>query len=158
MAFQSVCEVITALRTWQWQDGWIRMLDKDHICGEGEASCFVFRAALTLLETRSVHNVRIERLWVDFTQGVGRKWREFFEDLEMNDGLDLDLPAHIWLLHWLFLEAINTDISEWVDAWNHHKVSLQGEHDKSPRDMYIFGMLEHGPRGIQHLFNLGDGE
>jgi hypothetical protein len=101
--------------------------------------------------SRSIHNTRVERLWVDFTQAVGIKWKIFFEDLEWNHLLDPSRPSHIWLLHWLFLEAINDDVSAWINAWNSHKVSLKGEPDRSPRDMYLFGMVEHGPRGIQHL-------
>jgi hypothetical protein len=54
-------------------------------------------------------------------------------------------------LHWLFLDAINEDLSLWVDTWNSHKITLRGEPNRSPRDMYLFGMVEHGPRGIRHL-------
>ncbi|KAJ7094476.1 hypothetical protein B0H15DRAFT_737069, partial [Mycena belliarum] len=36
---------------------------------------------------RSVHNTRIERLWLDWTQGVGLKWYDFFMSLEHNYGL-----------------------------------------------------------------------
>lgn len=32
---------------------------------------------------RSVHNVRIERLWVDVTGQVGAKWSAFFSMLEL---------------------------------------------------------------------------
>ncbi|KAJ7749764.1 hypothetical protein B0H14DRAFT_2191504, partial [Mycena olivaceomarginata] len=37
--------------------------------------------------TVSVHNIRIERLWVDWTNGVGRKWVNFFYELEVSGGL-----------------------------------------------------------------------
>jgi hypothetical protein len=77
-------------------------------------------------------------------------------DLEENHGLNTDLPAHLWLLHLLFLDAINDDIARWAEAWNHHKLSLRYEPDRSPRDMYIFGMLQDGHRGIQHLIGRDD--
>jgi hypothetical protein len=32
------------------------------------------------LVDRSVHNICIERLWCDFTQGFGAKWKIFFQD------------------------------------------------------------------------------
>ena len=64
---------------------------------------------LTFLFYRSVHNIRIERLWQDVTRGFGRKWKEFFQQLEVEWGLDPNNDAHIWLLHYLFLEAINED-------------------------------------------------
>ncbi|KAJ7605090.1 hypothetical protein FB45DRAFT_706677, partial [Roridomyces roridus] len=36
---------------------------------------------------RSVHNIRIERLWVDFTRGIASKWVDFFFELELYYGL-----------------------------------------------------------------------
>lgn len=97
---------------------------------------------------RSVHNIRIERLWCDVTQGFGAKWKRFFQDLEAHDGLIVDRDAHIWLLHHLFLPAINSDAEEWADAWNNHTLSFRGERQRSPADMYFFGMIQNGPRGL----------
>ncbi|KAJ6466511.1 hypothetical protein DFH09DRAFT_956679 [Mycena vulgaris] len=99
----------------------------------------------------SVHNIRIERLWVDWTSGVGKKWSIFFHDLEASYGLCVDNTAHLWLLHHLFLPALNQDALEWVEAWNSHKVSMEGQRRQSPREMYTFGLLEQGPRGMGHL-------
>jgi hypothetical protein len=73
---------------------------------------------------RSVHNSRIERLWYDWTQGVGRKWKGFFINLETTEGCNHNNPTHIWLLHHLFLPAINEDANEWVEAWNAHVIQL----------------------------------
>ncbi|KAF9040348.1 hypothetical protein BDP27DRAFT_1244607 [Rhodocollybia butyracea] len=94
-----------------------------------------------------VHNVRIERLWRDVTQGFGIKWYNFFYDLEACAGLCPDFDSHIWLLHYLFLSSINQDAMEWAETWNHHKLSLDGERDRSPRDMYFFGVIQEGLRG-----------
>jgi hypothetical protein len=58
---------------------------------------------------RSVHNIRIERLWVDITSGFGKKWHDFFTVLESREGLNTNLDAHIWLIHHLFLQFINHD-------------------------------------------------
>ncbi|KAI0043087.1 hypothetical protein FA95DRAFT_1499122 [Auriscalpium vulgare] len=100
---------------------------------------------------RSVHNTRIERLWYDVTNGFGRKWKRFFLDLEVNAGLNPSSPAHIWLLHFLFLQAINQDAQDWAEAWNSHRLQRRGEHRASPRELFIFGMVCEGPRGIHHL-------
>jgi hypothetical protein len=100
---------------------------------------------------RSVHNTRIERVWFDFTQGVGGKWKDFFIELECHHGLDPDNPAHIWLLQFLFLSMINQDVAEWVETWNAHKIQLRGERDQSPREMFLFGMVQDGPRGLLYL-------
>jgi hypothetical protein len=97
---------------------------------------------------RSVHNIRIERLWCDVTQGFGAKWKRFFQDLEVHNGLIVDRNAHIWLLQHLFLAAINMDAEEWANAWNNHSLSFRGERQRSPADMYMFGMIQNGPRGM----------
>jgi len=65
---------------------------------------------------RSVHNIHIERLWVDFTAGVGAKWKNFFEELEVQSDLDPNLLSHIWLLHYLFLDKLNQDITDWANT------------------------------------------
>ncbi|KAJ7670477.1 hypothetical protein B0H17DRAFT_1162155 [Mycena rosella] len=85
---------------------------------------------------RSVHNIRIERLWVDFTRGIGKKWAVFFYSLETSYGLCPDNAAHLWL---------------WAEAWNSHKITFENEQKRSPRDMFTFGLLEQGPRGIGPL-------
>ncbi|KAJ7029654.1 hypothetical protein C8F04DRAFT_962582 [Mycena alexandri] len=98
---------------------------------------------------RSVHNTRIERLWYDVTHGFGQKWKTFFTDLEVNHNLNPAIPAHIWLLHHLFLAAINADAQEWAQAWNSHDLQIRGERTRSPRDMFLFSMVRDGPRGLE---------
>lgn len=95
-----------------------------------------------------MHNIRIERLWCDVTRGFGRKWYNFFFELEFACGLEPDLDAHIWLLHHLFLPAINQDAQDWARTWNEHKIRFNDERTRSPRDMFFFGMVQNGPRGI----------
>jgi hypothetical protein len=73
----------------------------------------------------------------------------FFHELELWDGLDIDSVAHLWILHHLFLSEINQDAQDWSGAWNSHVVSLRGERARTPQDMFFFGMLEQGVRGIE---------
>ncbi|KAJ7202369.1 hypothetical protein GGX14DRAFT_536071 [Mycena pura] len=68
------------------------------------------------MSCRSVHNICIEHLWCDVTRGFGR-----------NAGLKPDLDAHIWLLHRLFLGAINVDALNWAGTWNEHKIRFDDE-------------------------------
>ncbi|KAF8176644.1 hypothetical protein K438DRAFT_1908667 [Mycena galopus ATCC 62051] len=104
----------------------------------------------------SVHNIRIERLWVDWTNGVGRKWANFFYELEVSGGLLIDRPEHVWLLHHLFLDAINQDAQEWAEAWNSHKITVPNERKQSPEkfdDLANFGVNWEGqvnPELISH--------
>lgn len=97
---------------------------------------------------RSVHNIRIERLWVDVTSGFGSKWKQFFQILEAHDALDTNNDAHIWLLHFLFLASINSDATMWAKTWNNHTLARHGCHHQSPSQMYLHGMLQHGLRGV----------
>ncbi|KAJ7460236.1 hypothetical protein FB451DRAFT_1337818 [Mycena latifolia] len=76
---------------------------------------------------RSVHNTRIERLWYDVTHGFGQKWKSFFMDLE--------------------------DAQEWAAALNSHLLHIRGERSRSPRDMFMFSMLQDGPRGLEYSPN-----
>jgi hypothetical protein len=99
---------------------------------------------------RSVHNIRIERLWVDVTKGFGRKWKDFFEVLEAHDGLNIDCDAHIWLLHHLFLDKINSDAMAWTATWNNHTLSRRNQAHQSPQHMYVHGIVTNGVRGV-HL-------
>jgi hypothetical protein len=98
---------------------------------------------------RSVHNIRIERLWRDYADGVTTKWKRFFEHLERDHGLIYDRPSHIWLLHRLFLDAVNQDAQDWKAVWNNHLITLPGEPPRSPRDIFLFSMLLDGFRGIE---------
>ena len=98
-----------------------------------------------------MHNTRIERLWYDVTQGFGAKWKSFFLELEHDHGLDVERTPHIWLVHHLFLAALNADAHDWAASWNAHRLHVPGERAASPRELFMFGMIRHGPRGIEHL-------
>ncbi|KAJ3871876.1 hypothetical protein F5051DRAFT_340235, partial [Lentinula edodes] len=74
--------------------------------------------------------------WVEVGAQFAWQWRAFFQRLEQLHGLDHGDPAHLWLLHYLFLDEINED-------WNSHPVSGEG-HDQTPEDMHLIGRLEHG--------------
>jgi hypothetical protein len=104
---------------------------------------------------RSVHNIRIERLWFNFTAGLGSKWKMFFQELEYQAGLDVDLASHIWLIHYLFLDSLNQDIMDWANSWNNHKMSIPGqqlgEGSKTPAELCWFSMLQDGARGFSPL-------
>ncbi|KAH6894919.1 hypothetical protein BKA70DRAFT_1532224 [Coprinopsis sp. MPI-PUGE-AT-0042] len=96
---------------------------------------------------RSVHNIQIERLWVAMTACVGSKWNDFFRHLETNCNLDIDNESHLWLVHYLFLDAINSDLLEWANGWNHHKISTPGLGNKSPLELRLLSILRHGAIG-----------
>ncbi|KZO99753.1 hypothetical protein CALVIDRAFT_477038 [Calocera viscosa TUFC12733] len=96
---------------------------------------------------RSVHNTRIERMWVDVTDSFGRKWSELFSVLEASHGLNPLNEDHIWLLHWLFIDDINDDAIAFQNEWNYHTMSLPGR-NQTPSELFLAGCLENGARGI----------
>ncbi|KAI0653875.1 hypothetical protein C8Q70DRAFT_918343 [Cubamyces menziesii] len=97
---------------------------------------------------RSVHNIRIERLWADVTTGFGQKWKAFFRQLEASYGLDINSDAHLWLLHHLFLDVINRDAGQWAATWNSHIIARRGERHMTPHQMYVHGLAQRGQRGV----------
>ncbi|KAL0577488.1 hypothetical protein V5O48_004512 [Marasmius crinis-equi] len=96
---------------------------------------------------KSIHNIRIERLWRDVTLGFGGKWKVFFQGLEQHHGLNACIPDHIWLLHHLFLDDINEDAKLWAESWNRHPLTSL-HMTRSPQEMFVFGMIENGVRGL----------
>ncbi|KAJ7020748.1 hypothetical protein C8F04DRAFT_973698 [Mycena alexandri] len=97
----------------------------------------------------NVHNVRIERLWVDITAQLGATWSERFTLLELRHGLDINNIAHIWLLHFLFLATINSQLAFFAQSWNQHRIQIRHGPNRSPSDMFVFDMLVNGVRGNQ---------
>ncbi|KAF6764346.1 hypothetical protein DFP72DRAFT_799852 [Ephemerocybe angulata] len=91
----------------------------------------------------STFNTRIERLWVEVGTQFARAWRAFFYRLERRHLLNRMDKNHLWLLHFLFLDAINSDCEAFQNTWNSHPISGAG-HDQSPDDMFFLGQLEHG--------------
>ncbi|KAF7300815.1 hypothetical protein MKEN_01307200 [Mycena kentingensis (nom. inval.)] len=118
--------------------------------GVAEAMALL-RGVLHYIWGRSVNNTRIERLWYDVTHAFGRKWKLFFMDLEAHYGLNPLVPEHIWLLHHLFLDAINTDAQEWARSWNAHPLYVRNEGNDSPRARFLFSMVQDGPRGLEYV-------
>ncbi|KAI0697421.1 hypothetical protein C8T65DRAFT_755398, partial [Cerioporus squamosus] len=92
----------------------------------------------------STHNTRIERLWVEVGRHFCRSWRAFFIRLERCHGLDRHNAAHLWLLHILFLDAINSDCRAFQEEWNAHPISGPDTRDMSPQDLRFVGQTEHG--------------
>lgn len=96
-----------------------------------------------------MHNTRSERLWVDLVNDLSDKWKKFFQDLETHHGMNAEDGDHIWLLHHLFLEELNCELQEWAKGWNHHKMQLKGEANKSPMEMFLIGMVERETPGVR---------
>jgi hypothetical protein len=96
---------------------------------------------------RSVHNVRIERLWADVTAQIGATWADVFILLEVQHGLNINNVHHIWLSHYLFLHQINGQLRFFMESWNQHQIRIRDGPNRVPADMFGFDMLVQGVRG-----------
>lgn len=96
---------------------------------------------------KSVHNQRIERLWVDLVKDVIKVYRTIFIYLEEKCGLDLDNDIYLFCLHYVYLPRINQSLKDWKYTWNNHKIST--ENNLSPIQLYTLGMLQCGYRGME---------
>ena len=101
----------------------------------------------------SVFNTRIERLWVEVGRQFVRAWRAFFRRLERLHLLDRSNTHHLWLLHFLFLDTINSDCLEFQNEWNSHPISGAG-HNQSPNVNFFTNLP---PSKLKHSFLIGYG-
>ncbi|KAE9383831.1 hypothetical protein BT96DRAFT_960972 [Gymnopus androsaceus JB14] len=85
--------------------------------------------------------------WADVTIGVGATWHQLFTNFEVEHGMDVNNPNHIWLLQHLFLPTINLQLEFWANSWNLHPISIQSGPNQRPEDIFGFDMLVHGLRG-----------
>lgn len=69
-------------------------------------------------------------------------------ELEASYALDHENFAHLWLLHHLFLKVLDKETQTWVSSWNLHRVAVPEGGQRSPYEMFLFGMIEYGVRGV----------
>ncbi|KAF5339993.1 hypothetical protein D9611_012376 [Ephemerocybe angulata] len=86
------------------------------------------------LRGRSVHNVRIERLWRDVRRDTLEFFRQLFSQLEKEELLDTDCKTHLTALFLVYHPRIQKSLDETTTSWNNH--SLRTERYKTPFALY----------------------
>jgi hypothetical protein len=82
----------------------------------------------------SVHNQRIERLWVDVGRCVISYFKDVFIYMENNGILDPDNVVDLIALEFVFTPKINRNLDEFVSQWNNHPLS--SERNQSPLQLF----------------------
>ncbi|KAK4883438.1 hypothetical protein RN001_006757 [Aquatica leii] len=88
---------------------------------------------------KSVHNQRIERLWVDVFQQVVKYFYDLFYNMESNRTLDPNNNIHIYTLQLVYLKEINKNLNQFKRAWNYHKIRTEG--NRSPHEIWVNGFI-----------------
>ncbi len=87
---------------------------------------------------KSVHNQRIERLWVDVYLGVVYLYYNLFAQMELANVLNIENNKHMFALHFVFQRRINDHLKEFAAGWNCHKIS--SAQSFSPNQLWIMGL------------------
>ena len=88
---------------------------------------------------KSIHNVRIERLWRDLYNGCICYFYQLFVLLEEASCLDPDNPIDIFSLHYAYIPWVQHQLDIFQKVWSQHK--LRTAKHKSPLQLWITGML-----------------
>src|SRR5947209_8929486 len=65
---------------------------------------------------------------------------------EMEYGLNPNNEIHLWCLHYIYLPIINRALNIFQNQWNYHP--LFTEHNQSPYQLFLAGMISYGVHGI----------
>ena len=88
----------------------------------------------SMITGSSVHNQRIERLWLDVKRGVVQRFQGIFYYLEDQMFLDPLNEVHLYCLQLAFLYRVNAALQEFKFDWNEHPERTAG--NLSPNQMF----------------------
>ena len=96
---------------------------------------------------KSVHNQRIERLWVDVFIYVTQQFWNIFHFIEAEHELDPDNELHLFALHYVYKPRLNKMLREFSESWNNHGVRT--ERNRTPLQIWTEGFYKQGSELIE---------
>jgi hypothetical protein len=90
--------------------------------------------------------VRIERLWRDVTDKVGKRWYSIFCELADAWNYDPDYNPDVWLGCLLFLPQINSELEFFRRQHNSHRLAT--ERNQTPEALFFLSQTTGGVRGL----------
>lgn len=96
---------------------------------------------------RSVHNQRIERLWLDVRLAVLDKYRGLFQQMEEDGLLDHENDLHLLVLQHVYRPLIQETLDRFRRAWNCHRIRT--ENSRTPEQIWLRGAMTAGAFGFQ---------
>ena len=104
-------------------------MDEYHGFGRGSA-----------IRGRSVHNQRIERIWLDMWNGCINVFYDLFSAFEKDGLLNHNSEEQVFALHYIFIPRIQHALDMFIRQWNHHKIRT--ENSLSPLQLFVERSLQ----------------
>jgi len=88
---------------------------------------------------RSVHNVKIERLWREMNRVVIAFYKDIFKFLDVSRLLDSNSELDLFALQFIYLPRINASLEQFIEQWNFHGTLTAGY--QSPMALWHAGIM-----------------
>jgi len=106
----------------------------------------------SFLKGKSVHNVRIERLWRDVFTKIMEKFYNIFNLMEDKNILDINNETHMACLHHVFGKRIQALLSIWMSAHNNHPIRT--EKSSTPTQLWYCASMKQSNTSHTAMTNL----